>query len=207
MTPVVPVRRAALSLLASLLALAAMGGLVGCSRSGSPSFHGIDLTGATYAQTLDLPDAQGRPRSLADFRGKVVLVFFGFTQCPDVCPTALAQIADIRRSLGADGARVQPVFVTVDPERDTPEILAAYTKAFGDDVIALRGTLEQTTAVAKDFKVYFKKVPGQTEGSYTLDHTAGLYAFDAQGRVRLFLRHGMPTEQLAADVKALVGGA
>ena len=192
----------------TLLTLASIVMLAACSAEKSPpAFKSIDITGAEYAQRLDLPDAEGKPRTLADFKGKVVVVFFGFTQCPDVCPTALAEIAEVKKALGADGARVQPVFVTVDPERDTPEVLKAYVGGFGPDFVALRGTLEQTQAAAKEFKVFFAKVPGKTEGSYTMDHTAGSYVFDAQGRIRLFIRHGGGAEAMASDLKQLIAGA
>ena len=191
----------------TLLTLASIVMLAACSAEKSPpAFKSIDITGAEYAQRLDLPDADGKPRTLADFKGKVVVVFFGFTQCPDVCPTALAEIAEVKKALGADGARVQPVFVTVDPERDTLEVLKAYVGGFGQDFVALRGTLEQTQAAAKEFKVFFAKVPGKTEGSYTIDHTAGLFVLDAAGRVRLFARNGGGTEALAGDVKLLLAG-
>ena len=189
--------------------------LAGCDRlpavpgisTGKPSFTGIDITGAEYARELSLPDVNGKPRTLADFKGKVTVVFFGYVQCPDVCPTTLLEISEARKLLGADGARVQPVFVTVDPERDTPEILKAYVASFGDDVVALRGTLDQTKVAARNFKVFFAKVPGSTEGSYSIDHTAGSYVFDTQGRVRLFTRYGTGAEKLAADLKQLLAGA
>jgi protein SCO1 len=177
--------------------------LSGCDRSG-PSFKAIDITGAEYARRLALADAEGRPRTLADFEGKVTVVFFGFTQCPDVCPTTLAELAQVKQSLGADGERVQGVFVTVDPERDTAEILKAYVGNFGADFVALRGSLEETQAAAKEFKVFYAKVPGKTEGSYTMDHTAGSYVFDAQGRVRLFTRYGTGAEALAHDLRLLL---
>ena len=188
------------------LPILAVAGLAACSPD-KPAFKGIDITGATYARELNLPDSSGKPRSLADFKGKVMVVFFGFAQCPDVCPTTLAEIAEVKRKLGADGNKVQGVFVTLDPERDTAEVLAAYIANFGPDFVALRGTPEQTTAAAKEFKVYFAKVPGKTEGSYTIDHTAGAFVFDAQGKVRLFLRYGGGVEAMQADVKALLAGA
>jgi len=172
-----------------------------------PPFKSIDITGAQYAQRLDLPDAEGRPRTLADFKGKVVIVFFGFTQCPDVCPTTLAEVAEVKKRLGADGARVQPIFVTVDPERDMPAMLKAYVGGFGTDIVALRGSLEQTQAAAKEFKVFFAKIPGRSAGSYTIDHTAGLFVFDGAGKVRLFARTGAGTEALVGDVKLLLAGA
>jgi protein SCO1 len=149
----------------------------------------------------------GKPRTLADFKGKVAIVFFGFAQCPDVCPGTLAEVAQARQALGADAARVQTVFVTVDPERDTAEVLKAYVGSFGSDVIALRGTLEQTQAAAKGFKVFFAKVPGKSADSYTIDHTAGAFVFDPKGRVRLFVRYGTGPEVLAQDLKLLLSGA
>ena len=186
-------------LLVSLLILAA------CSRPDErPNFQSIDITGAAYAQRLELPDTDGRPRTLADFAGKVVIVFFGFAQCPDVCPAALAEIAEARQRLGADGAKVQPVFVTVDPERDTPAVLKAYVANFGADIVALRGSLEQTQAAAKEFKVFFAKVPGKEPGSYTIDHTAGMFIFDRGGKVRAFARYGGGVEPLVADLKQLL---
>ena len=179
--------------------------LAGCDKVVGPgAFKGIDITGADYAKTLDLTDADGRRRTLADFKGKVTLVFFGFTQCPDVCPTTMAELAEVKRSLGPDGARVQGIFVTVDPARDTAELLKAYAANFGPDIIGLRGTPEQTTAAAKEFKVFFNKVPGKTDTSYTVDHTAGSYIFDAKGKLRLFTRYGSGAQALADDLKILL---
>lgn len=190
-----------------MLALAASGLLAACNRAGAPaavSFKGVDITGADYARELKLPDVDGKPRSLADFKGQVVLVFFGFTQCPDVCPTTMAELASVKKALGADGNRVKGIFVTIDPERDTPEVLKSYVGSFGPDFIGLRGDAEQTKAAAKQFKVFYAKVPGKTEGSYTMDHTAGSYIFDAQGRVRLFTRYGTGAEALTHDLKILL---
>jgi protein SCO1/2 len=179
--------------------------LGGCSRPAErPTFKNVDITGAEYARTLALPDADGKPRSLADFAGKVVVVFFGYTQCPDVCPTTMAEVATVKRSLGKDGERVQAVFVTVDPERDTPQLLKPYVAGFDPSFVALRGTPEQTLAAAKEFKVFFAKVPARDGTSYTIDHTAGSYVFDTQGRVRLFVRNGTATEMLADDIKVLL---
>lgn len=186
------------------LSLAAM--LGGCDRASAPSFKGIDITGADYARELSLTDPDGKRRSLAEFKGRAVVVFFGFTQCPDVCPTTLVELAAVKKQLGADGERVQGIFVTVDPERDTPELLKPYVDNFGAGFVALRGTPEETLAVAKHFKVFYAKVPGKTEGSYTIDHTAGSYVFDPQGRVRLFTRHGTGPEALAQDLKLLLDG-
>ena len=190
------------SLLLAPLALAGCG-----AEKPKPAFKNIDITGAAYAKALSLPDVDGKTRTLADFNGKVVIVFFGFAQCPDVCPTTMAEIADVRQKLGAAGAKVQPVFVTVDPERDTPAVLKDYVRTFGTDVIALRGTLEQTQAAARDFKVFFAKVPGKTDGSYTIDHTAGSFIFDTKGQVRLFVRYGGGADALAGDLKLLIDGA
>ena len=191
--------RRTLTLAAALLALA------GCERAGAPaSFKAIDITGAEYARELALPDADGQPRTLADFRGKVTVVFFGYTQCPDVCPGTLAELASVKQKLGADGRRVQGVFVTVDPERDTPEVLKAYVGSFGADFVALRGDDAQTRAAAKQFKVFYAKVPGQTESSYTMDHTAGSYVFDADGRIRLFTRYGTGADALEHDLRLLL---
>jgi protein SCO1 len=185
--------------------------LSACDQAKVPApqagFKGVDITGAEYAQTLALPDQFGKARNLADFKGKVVVVFFGYTQCPDVCPTTMAELAQVKKTLGADGERIQGIFVTVDPERDTPDILQKYMASFDASFVALRGTPDQTKAVAKEFKVFYGKVPGQTEGSYTIDHTAGSYIFDPQGRVRLFVRYGSGADALAADLKALLSSA
>ena len=197
-----PSRRLILRALSASAAL----GLASCSKQAAPQFNGIDITGAEYARELALPDVDGRQRSLADFKGKVTVVFFGYTQCPDVCPTTMLELAEVKKALGADGARVQGVFVTVDPERDTPEVLKAYVNNFSPDFVALRGSLDQTKAAAKAFKVYFAKVPGNTEGSYTVDHTAGSYVFDAQGKVRLFTRYGTGAEALKHDLQLLLAG-
>jgi protein SCO1/2 len=189
-------------------ALAAAAGLAACDGAlpgaGKRAFKAVDITGAEYARNLSLQDPDGQTRSLADYKGKVVVVFFGYTQCPDVCPTTMAELAEVKRMLGADGARVQGIFVTIDPARDTAELLKAYTANFGPDFVGLRGTPEQTLAAAKDFKVFFNKVPGKTDTSYTMDHTAGSYVFDAKGRVRLFTRYGTGAQALADDLKILL---
>lgn len=193
----------------ALLAAALCVALVGCDKLGvaakpAASFRGADITGAEYAKTLSLPDANGQPRTLGDFKGKVTVVFFGYTQCPDVCPTTMAELAQVKKALGADGDKLQAVFVSIDPERDTPEILKSYMASFDPSFVALRGTLAQTQATAKEFKVYFAKVPGKAEGSYTMDHSAGAFIFDAKGNVRLFERYGAGAEGLTADIKALI---
>jgi protein SCO1 len=195
---------AAAVLCAAVLAGCQRGDGVGATAAPKPSFKGIDITGAEYARELKLADADGRLRQLSDFHGKVTVVFFGFTQCPDVCPTTLVELAQVKKALGADGDKVQGVFVTVDPERDTAEVLKAYVGGFDAGFIALRGTPEETRAVAKDFKVFYAKVPGKTPTSYSVDHTAGSYIFDTQGRVRLFTRYGTGAEALTHDLKVLL---
>ena len=182
--------------------------LAGCDRfslgSKAPTFNSTDITGAEFARRLELPDVDGQPRTLADWKGKVTVVFFGYTQCPDVCPTTMADLAAIRKSLGADGDKLQSVFVTIDPERDTPEILKAYVANFGPGFTALRGTPEQTAAAAKEFKVFFAKVPGRNGGNYTMDHSAASFVFDPAGRVRLYVPYGGDAKKFAADLKQLV---
>lgn len=191
-----------------LLALAAAGSLTllaGCDSGQRTAFQGIDITGADYAQRLDLADPSGQRRSLQEFRGRVVVVFFGFAQCPDVCPTTMLELAEVKSQLGADGQRVQGIFVTIDPERDTPEVLQAYVTQFDPSFVALRGTAEETAEVAKHFKVFYRKVPSRAgDGNYTMDHTAGSYVFDAQGRIRLFTRHGSGATALLHDLKLLL---
>ena len=179
--------------------------LAGCDVAGRDQpFNGVDLTGASYASKLALTDQNGQPRTLGDFKGKVTVLFFGYTQCPDVCPATLAELAEVRRSLGKDGERVQGVFVTVDPERDTQAVLKSYMSGFDPSFVALRGTPEQTQLVAKEFKVFYAKVPGKTPGSYTMDHTAASYVLDRNGKLRLFVRYGSGAAPLAADLKALL---
>ncbi|MCH2241743.1 MAG: SCO family protein [Aquabacterium sp.] len=177
------------------------------SASGAAGgFNAVDITGVDYAQGLALPDVDGKPRSLAEFKGKVVVVFFGYVHCPDVCPTTLAELAEIKRQLGADGQRLQAVFVTLDPERDTAPMLKAYVQGFDPAFVALRGTPQQVADAAKSFKVFYQKVKGSTPDGYLVDHTAGSYVFDPQGRVRLFARYGMPVADLTADIRKLLAG-
>lgn len=189
-----------LSLLAPLALLA-------CSRSAAPQFNGVDLTGAAYARDFELSDVNEQPRRLADFRGRVLVVFFGFTQCPDVCPTTMGELRAVKEALGPAGDDVTPIFISVDPERDTPQLLRDYTAAFGPDFVALRGTLEQTEAVAKEFKAYFKKVPAKEGDGYSVDHSAACYLFDRKGRVRVYSRYGAGTQQLLEDIKQLLAEA
>ena len=169
-----------------------------------PQFKSIDLTGADYAKDFSLPDQNGKTRSIKDFAGKVVVVFFGFTQCPDVCPTSMSDLAGIKKSLGADGDKLQGVFISVDPERDTPEILKAYMGNFDPTFLALRPNAEQLSIIAKDFKIYYKKVEGRTSTSYSMDHSAGNYIYDTQGRLRLYNRYGSGAEGLLSDIRLLL---
>ncbi len=179
--------------------------LAACGPSG-PRFNSTDITGADYAKDFRLKDANGKTRTLADFKGMAVVVFFGYTRCPDVCPTTMVEMKHVIEYLGEDGKRVQVLFVTIDPERDKPELLAQYVPAFDPGFLGLYGDLETTQKTAKDFKVFFQKVPGKTADSYTMDHTAGSYVFDPMGRLRLFVRHGGDTGPLVADLKALLSG-
>ena len=182
--------------------------LAGCDRVGAPAsrpqFHATDITGADFARSLALPDLSGRMRSLDDFKGKVTVIFFGYTQCPDVCPTTLAELAQVKKTLGTRGDRIQGVFVSLDPERDTVEVLKNYVGSFDPGFVALRGNAEQTAAAAKEFRVFYDKVPGKSPGSYTVDHTAASFVFDEQARVRLFVRYGSGAPALAADLEALL---
>ncbi len=188
-----------------ILAAAAL--MLGACSPDKPQFRSIDVTGADYARDFKLADHNGQLRSLADFRGKVVVIFFGFAQCPDVCPTAMAELAEVKRLLGADGGKLQGLFVTLDPERDTPEVLKAYMGNFDPAFLALRPEAQELPDLAKHFKIFYKKNEGKTAGSYTLDHTAASYVFDLQGRVRLYTRHGMGPAALAEDLKILLKGS
>ena len=177
--------------------------LVACSAE-KPQFKSIDLTGADYAKGFALSDQHGKPRTLQDFTGKVVVVFFGFTQCPDVCPTSMAELAEVKKLLGPDGDKLQAVFITIDPERDTPDVLKAYMANFDPTFIALRPTLAELPDFAKSYKVFYKKVEGRTASSYSIDHSAGSYVYDAKGQIRLYNRYGSGAEVLASDIKLLM---
>ncbi len=187
-----------------LVMLAMVVGMAGCD-SGAPKFNNADITGAEYARDFALTDHNGKPRTLADFRGKVVTVFFGYTHCPDVCPTTLSEMKLVLNELGVDATRVQVLFVTVDPERDTPEILRQYVPSFDPGFLGLYGDAKTTGEVARSFKVFYQKVPGAKPDTYTMDHTAGSYVFDPQGRLRLFVRHGN-LQPLVADLRLLLQG-
>jgi protein SCO1/2 len=192
-----PLRRRFLLSLPALLALSA------CSKSEvPPAFKGIDITGANYGRDFQLTDMAGQARTLADYRGKVTMIFFGFAQCPDVCPTTLQRAKEVRDQLGEQADQLQVLFITVDPERDTPEVLKDYMAAFDPSFVALRGTEEQTKAVAAEFKVFYQKVP--TGSSYTMDHTSFNYLIDRQGKIRVVLRHDQPVADYVSDIRRLL---
>jgi len=186
----------------SLCVVAAGLGLAGCKDS--PSFSAVDITGADYATGFSLTDHNGQARTLADFKGKVVVIFFGYTQCPDVCPTSMTELAQAKQLLGADGDKLQGLFVSVDPERDTPEIMKAYMASFDPGFLALYAAPNALPEVTKSFRIFYKKVDGKTPTSYTMDHSAGSYVYDTQGRVRLYTRYGGGAQALADDVKKLL---
>nr|WP_244545163.1 SCO family protein [Collimonas sp. OK607] len=168
------------------------------------AFINTDVTGLGYARDFALTDHTGKPRTLADYKGKAVVVFFGYTQCPDVCPTTMVEMADVMKELGPLASKVQVLFVTVDPERDTQELLSHYVPAFDPSFVGLYGDQAATDKVAKEFRVFYQKVPGKTPGSYTMDHTAGSYVFDPEGHIRLFIRHGQGADPIAHDLKLLL---
>lgn len=167
-------------------------------------FNAVDVTGADWGKDFVLLDHQGKRRTLAGFRGKMVMLFFGFTHCPDVCPTALATIAQARRLLGEDADRVQGLFVTVDPKRDTPDILAQYVTAFDPKFLGLYGDQAETETVAKEFKIYYRAHKPDANGAYGVDHSGQVYVIDAQGRLRLYIRsHDAAPEVIAHDLRLL----
>jgi len=186
---------------ASLFVLAAA--LAACSPEG-PKFRSTDITGAEWGRELALTAHDGKPRTLADFRGKAVVLFFGFTRCPDICPTTLVDMASVMKALGKDAERVQVLFVTVDPERDTPEVLAKYVPAFDPRFLGLYGDAAATQRAAKEFKIFYARNPGKTPDSYSMDHSAQSYVIDSQGRLRLFVRHERIAQDLAEDLRALL---
>lgn len=190
-----------------LLALCAFALLLaGCDKIATPppSFKNTDLTGLDYARDFALTDHNGKARTLADFKGKVVVLFFGFTPCPDVCPTTMAELSEVMKQLGPQADQVQVLFITIDPERDTQALLAQYVPAFDKRFLGLYGDAAATAKVAKEFKVFYAKVEGNTPGSYSMDHTAASYVFDRNGKIRLFVRHGQGAEPIVHDIKQLL---
>ncbi len=170
----------------------------------APAFTNTDVTGLGYAHDFALKDFNGTPRTMGDFKGKAVVIFFGYTQCPDVCPTTMHDLGDAMKQLGPLADKVQVLFITVDPERDTAQLLAQYVPAFDKRFLGLTGTLPEIDKTAKDFHVYYQKVPGKTKGEYSMDHTAGLYIYDPEGRIRVFASNTAPLETIVHDLKILV---
>ncbi len=192
-------------LIGALVALGLGAGLAACQK-GKAGFVNTDVTGADFGRSFALTDHTGKPRTLADFKGKVVVMFFGFTQCPDVCPTVLSEMAEVMRQLGPRADQVQVLFVTIDPERDTAALLAQYVPAFDKRFLGLYGDAAATAAVAKEFKVFYQKAPGSAPNIYSMDHTAGSYVFDPKGRIRLFVKHGQGPATLVGDLGRLLDG-
>ncbi len=188
--------------LASFAVLAVVA-VVGCGPS-APKFMASDVTGTSYGRDFQLVDHNGKPRTLADYRGKAVVVFFGYTQCPDVCPTTLAELAEAMKRLGPDADRVQVLFVTVDPERDTPDLLSKYVPAFDPRFVGLYGDADATARTAKEFKIIYQKQPGQTPGTYTMDHSAGTFVFDPNGKLRVYVGYGQGADVFAHDLRELL---
>jgi len=184
---------------AALMVLATA--LAGCSAPSA--FELTDITGADFGRDIRLTDHTGKARTLAEFKGKVVVVFFGYTHCPDVCPVTLAEMATVARELGKDAQRMQVLFITVDPARDTPEVLAKYVPAFDPSFLGLYGDADATLRTAKEFKVYFNKQP-PSAGSYSVDHSAGTYIYDPAGRLRLFASYGQGAPKLLHDIRLLL---
>ena len=178
--------------------------LAGCDSK--PQFANADLSYADFGKDFALTDHTGKPRTLADFHGKAVVIFFGYTQCPDVCPTTMTGMAEAMKQLGADAAKVQVLFVSVDPERDTQELLAQYVPVFNPSFLGLYSDAQTIAKTAQDFRVFYKKQPGSTPTTYTVDHTAGSYVYDPQGKLRLYIKHGEKPELIAQDLKLLVAG-
>ncbi|ARP88995.1 SCO family protein [Bordetella genomosp. 9] len=186
------------------LAAAPIAGFLTACGQGSPAFKGSDISGTHLGKALSMVDQDGRPRTLADYAGKVLVVFFGYTQCPDVCPTSLAEMAQVMQSLGEDAARVQVIMVTVDPERDTPEVLKQYVQTFNPTFVGLTGTPEQVRQAAQSFKVYYAKVPAKNGVDYSMDHSAAFYLLDAKGEARVLAGNGTDVDSLVHDIKALL---
>ncbi|HEV8519424.1 MAG TPA: SCO family protein [Burkholderiales bacterium] len=188
--------------IASLLGIAVL--LAGCDSSPkAPAFQLTDITGAQFARDFQLIDHNGKPRTIADFKGKVVAIFFGYTRCPDACPTTMGELALVMKELGKDAERLQVLFITVDPERDTPEVLSRYVPAFHPSFLGLYGDAEATARTAKEFKIVYQKQPLK-DGGYSVDHSAGSYLYDTSGRVRLFAQYGQGAQPLLHDIRLLL---
>ena len=184
--------------------LCMLGLLAACNFNKEPDLYGTDITGASFANTLSLTDHTGKPRTLEDFKGKVVVLFFGYTQCPDVCPTTMSDLAQAMKMLGDKAKDVQVLFVTVDPERDTQAVLAEYVPSFNPSFLGLHGTSEQMAETAKNFKIFYTKQESEGKSDYTIDHSAGVYVFDKQGNVRIYVKYGQKPQEIAHDLKTLL---
>lgn len=196
-------RRGTRLLLGSLAALL----LAGCDAGiPAPAFRNTPIAQADFGRDFSLTDHTGQPRHLGDYKGKVVVLFFGYTQCPDVCPTTLSNMAEVMKLLGADSGKVQVLFITLDPERDTRQLLATYVPQFHPSFVGLSGDLAATAATAREFKVFYQKQPGSAPNSYSIDHTANSYIYDPQGRLRLYVKHGEMPANIAADIRLLLAG-
>ena len=197
-------KRITLKLIAAYALFISSAALLTACSGDKPKFSAIDVTGADYAKDFALTDHNGQAKSIKDFAGKVVVLFFGYTQCPDVCPTTMTELVAVKKLLGSEGDKLQGLFVTVDPARDTPEVLKSYMANFDPTFLALYAAPEALAVVAKDYKVYYKKAEGKTPTSYTMDHSAGSYIYDTQGKLRLYTRYGSGVAPLAADIKLLL---
>lgn len=204
MNSTMPNKRIALKKIAACVILAGATAIFSACTEQKQPFASIDVTGANYATGFELTDHNGQVRRLTDFAGKIVVIFFGYTQCPDVCPTSMGELAEVKKALGPDGDKLQGLFITVDPERDTRELLKGYMEAFDPTFLALRPEPDKLDALTKSFKVYYKKVDGKTATSYTMDHSAGSYVYDTQGKLRLFTRYGSGPKALASDIQLLL---
>jgi protein SCO1/2 len=180
--------------------------LAGCGKNPSDEFRAMDVTGIEYGRDFHLTDHNGRPRSLADFRGKVVVLFFGYTHCPEICPTTLNDLALALKRLGPDAKKVQVLFATIDPERDTQQLLAQYVPAFNPTFLGLYGNAAATARVAAEFHVTYGKHPTGNRGKYDMDHTAGAFVFDQNGKLRLYTGYGQTAEAYAHDLGLLLKG-
>ncbi|MGO4005113.1 MULTISPECIES: SCO family protein [Pseudomonas] len=181
------------------MGLLSLGLLTGCDSRGELSYkYGKDLSDKILGRTFKLKNTDGEVQTLSSFRGMMPMVFFGFTQCPAICPTTLARAAKIKKLMGRDGDRLQVIFITLDPERDTPQVLDAYVKAFDPSFVALYGTLEETAATAKEFDVFYEKVPSGS--TYTLSHTATSFVFDSRGTLRLGLSQSLSAQECTEDL-------
>ena len=197
-------RRFTITLIARYALLAGAIGLFAACSPKQAAFTAVDVTGAEYAKNFELTDHNGKVRHLQDFAGKVVVMFFGYTQCPDVCPTTMTELAGIKKDLGKDGDRLQVLFVTVDPARDTPDVLKGYMANFDPTFLALYAPPDKLAELAKEYKIYFKKVDGKSPTSYTMDHSAGSYVYDTKGQLRLFTRYGSDPKGLTEDIRILL---